>query len=140
MRDISQKHLDFGNDLMRRIEDCIVDEICVSWRTLVMKFVWEGGSDDPLPGDISINFNTAFDLRIDGASHRIDIDAIERGDPSSGAVLFLLRKRVKTGDLDRDRLKVQFEDDSEIVVTLEPDGFEPLIIWDCREPVDWLVL
>lgn len=140
MRDISQKHLDFGNDLMRRTERCIVDEIRVSWRTLIMNFVWDGGDETPLPGDISIDFNSVFDVRIDGVTYCIDIDALERGDPSSGAVLLLIKKRVKAGDLDCHRLKVVLENDWEIVVPLEQDGFEPIIIWDYRKPVDWLAL
>jgi len=145
MRDIPQKYLDFGNDLMRRTECCIVDEISVSWRTLAMKFVWDGsnwdgGSGTPLPGEISINFNSVFDVRIEGVNHRIDTEAIDCADPSSGIVLLLIRKRVKAADLDRHRLKVLFENGWEIVVHLEPDGFEPIIIWDCRKPIDWLAL
>lgn len=140
MRDICQEHLDFGNDLLQRTERCIVDEICVSWRTLVMKFVWDGGDEAPLPGDILINFNTVFDVRIDGTDHRIDIDAIERGDSSSGSVLLLIKKRVKSGSLDCHRLQVLFENGWEIVVPMQKGDLEPVIIWDIREPVDWLVL
>ena len=140
MRDIPQKYLDFGNDLMRRTERCIIDEINVSWRTLVMKFVWDGSIEVPLPGDISVQFNAVFDVRIDGISHRIDIEAMQRGDPSSGAVLLLIRKQVRTGDLDCHRLRILLENDWEVVVPLDQDGFEPVIIWDCRKPVDWLAV
>ena len=140
MRDIPQKYLDFGNDLMRRTEGCIVDEICVSWRTLIIKFVWDGAGRNPLPGDICINFNSVFDVRVDGSSHRIDIHALERGDLSSGVVLGLTKKRVEAADLDRHRLKMSLENGWEIVVPLDGDGFEPVVIWDHREPVDWLAL